>query len=274
MQTLDRRGRRASALAFSVSILAVLAACSSSESDSSNSAVSTTNSSGGNGTSDTGGTSDTHGTSGGGTTGSVQTRSSGGTATGSTVSSTAQGSGGSAGMASGGAAGADPGCSVDVASHDLDAAIHVIECSPIAYSTNPPASGEHYPVWAAYQTYDFPVPRGYWVHSLEHGAVVFTYNCPDGCPDEVAQVESIIASLSVDPRCVPYDLDRQVILTPDPLLDTRWAMSSWGHTLRADCIDEAAFRDFYEANVAHGPEDICGGGNVLTEATLAPNCGE
>lgn len=112
------------------------------------------------------------------------------------------------------------------------------------------------------------------MHSLEHGAVVFSYNCPEGCPDEVAQVESFIASLPIDVRCVPYDLDRQVILTPDPLLDTRWALSSWGHTLRADCIDEAAFREFYESNVAHGPEDICGGGAVLTEATLAPNCGE
>ena len=64
------------------------------------------------------------------------------------------------------------------------------------------------------------------------------------------------------------------IITPDPLLDTRWAMSSWGQTLRASCVDEAAFTEFYESNAAFGPEDICGGGRVLTEDTLAPNCGE
>jgi len=163
---------------------------------------------------------------------------------------------------------------VEVESHATDEALHVTECSHIDYSTNPPSSGKHYSVWAAYQTYDFPVPRGYWVHCLEHGGIVITYNCPDGCADEVAQVESLIASLPADPRCTPLGLDHQVIITPDPLLDTRWGMSSWGKTLRASCIDEAAFKDFYESNTAFGPEDICGGGRVLTEDTLAPNCGE
>jgi len=177
-------------------------------------------------------------------------------------------------MATGGGAGADQGCTVDVASHDLDDPIHVTECSHIDYSTNPPSSGMHYPVWAAYQTYDFPVPRGYWVHGLEHGAVVITYNCPDGCPDEVAQVESIIGSLPNDAQCVAEGIDHQVVITPDPLLDTRWAMSAWGHTLRANCVNEAAFKEFHQSHVAHGPEAICGGGTVLTEATLAPNCGE
>ena len=254
MQTFERRLRRASAFALvvpiSVSAFAVLTACSSSDSDSSSSGASTTGSAGGNDASGGNGASDTNGAS----------------------------DGGSAGMASsganGGAAGAGQGCSVDIASHEPDEALHVTECSHIDYSTNPPSSGMHYSVWAAYQTYDFPVPRGYWVHALEHGAVVFTYNCPDGCADEVAQVESLIASLPSDPRCTPVGLDHQVIITPDPLLDTRWAMSSWGKTLRATCIDEAAFQEFYESNSAFGPEDICGGGRVLTEDTLAPNCGE
>ena len=246
-----------SAFAFPVALFAVLTACSSSDSNSST---------------DTDGTSNTGGTSNAG--GSSGTTSTNNTSTNNT-STASGGAGGGAGAAgTGGTGGSEPGCSVEVASPELDAGIHVTECSHIDYSTNPPSSGQHYGVWAAYQTYDFPLPRGYWVHGLEHGAVVFTYNCPDGCPDEVAEVESIIDSLSVDPRCVPYDLDRQVILTPDPLLDTRWAMSSWGHTLRADCIDAAAFTEFYESNFGNGPEDICGGGTALTEETLAPNCGE
>jgi hypothetical protein len=36
-----------------------------------------------------------------------------------------------------------------------------------------------------------------------------------------------------------------VLLVPDPKLDVRWAASSWGFTLRADCFDAAAFSDFY-----------------------------
>lgn len=255
MQTFERLVRRvpsfASAFAFFVSTFAVLTACSSSDSDSDSSTngVSTTGSSGGT-SSDTSGTDSTN-TSAGGNAGTSDSDST-----------------------SGGAAGADQGCSVVVESHEPDEGIHVTECSHIEYSTNPPSSGQHYSVWAAYQTYDFPVPRGYWVHCLEHGAVVITYNCPDGCADEVAQVESIIASLPSDPRCTPVGLDHQIILTPDPLLDTRWAMSSWGQTLRASCVDATAFKDFYESNAAFGPEDICGGGRVITEDTLAPNCGE
>jgi len=31
----------------------------------------------------------------------------------------------------------------------------------------------------------------------------------------------------------------------------------WGHSLTANCFDSAAFRSFYDANIAHGPEDIC-----------------
>lgn len=251
MQTSDLLARRASAFAFAVSLVAGLTACSSSDSASPD--VTDT-------TAGTNNTADGNSNSGGSTT-----------SAGGATSTAASASGESP---SGGSAGADQGCSVEVASHELDAPIHVTECSRIDYSTNPPSSGQHYAVWAAYQTYDFPVPRGYWVHSLEHGAVVISYNCPDGCPDEVAEIEAFIDSLPVDPRCVPYDLDRQVILTPDPLLDTRWAMSSWGHTLRAKCIDQETFRDFYESNVANGPEDICGGGSALTEAALAPNCGE
>ena len=260
MQTSDLHARLVSAFALTISIVAGLTACSSSDSDSSDTtgadnSADASGSSGGSGSSNTSNVGDGNSSSGG-------------------TAASAGGSSSTTASASGGSAGAGPGCAVEIASHDLDAAIHVTECSHIDYATNPPSSGQHYGVWAAYQTYDFPVPRGYWVHSLEHGAVVISYNCPEGCPDEVAEAESLIASLPVDPRCVPYDLDRQVILTPDPHLDTRWAMSSWGHTLRADCIDAAAFADFYESNVAHGPEDICGGGSALTEATLAPDCGE
>ena len=65
-------------------------------------------------------------------------------------------------------------------------ASHVTQCSELDYPDNPPAGGNHYPVWAAFQTFSYAVPRGFWVHDLEHGAVVYSYNCTDGCPDEVA----------------------------------------------------------------------------------------
>jgi Protein of unknown function (DUF3105) len=143
--------------------------------------------------------------------------------------------------------------------------IHVDECSAITYPDNPPAGGNHYPVWAAYQTYSFAVPRGFWVHDLEHGAVVYSYNCADGCPDEVADVQGLIDALPIDEGCMA-DEPRRVVLTPDPLLDVRWGVSSWGHTLRADCVDDERFRQFYLNHFGQGPEAVCGDGSDFNGA--------
>lgn len=139
---------------------------------------------------------------------------------------------------------------------------HLSVCSEVSYPDNPPAGGHHYSVWAAYQSYSFPVPRGFWVHDLEHGAIVFSYNCtdlPDGCAEEVAQVQALIDALPVDLSC-PAAAPRRVVLTPDPLLDVRWGVSAWGFTLRADCVDEQRFRRFYANHYGQGPEDLCAPG--------------
>ena len=139
--------------------------------------------------------------------------------------------------------------------------LHVDVCSELSYPDQPPAGGNHYPVWAAYQSYSFAVPRGFWVHDLEHGAVVYSYNCSDGCPDEVAQVEALIAALPVDQECAFVE-PRRVLLTPDPLLDVRWGVSAWGHTLRANCVDEERFRQFYLNHFGRGPEvGVCSNGS-------------
>lgn len=137
---------------------------------------------------------------------------------------------------------------------------HVDECSPLNYAQNPPAGGDHYSTWAAFQSYSFPVPRGYWVHDLEHGAVVYTYNCPDGCADEVAAVEKLVAELPGDPLCSNTPKPRRVVITPDPLLDSRWGVSSWGFTLRADCVDRDRFTQFYLNHFGHGREQLCAPG--------------
>ena len=132
-------------------------------------------------------------------------------------------------------------------------AVHVSTCSPLDYPDNPPAGGDHYPVWAAFQSFSFAVPRGFWVHDLEHGAIVYSYNCAAGCPDEVATMQVLIAALPSDPLCAGDPL-RRVVLTPDPLLNVRWGASAWGYTLRADCIDNDRFSQFYLNHFGRGPE--------------------
>ena len=147
-------------------------------------------------------------------------------------------------------------CDAVVAEHPSEGANHMPVCSPLTFGTNPPSSGNHYGIWAAYQSYERAIARGFWVHSLEHGAVVITYNCPGGCPSEVAEVQAYIDSLPSDCGSTP----RRIILTPDPELDVRFAASSWGFTLRANCFDRAAFAAFQDAHYGRGPESICGGG--------------
>lgn len=146
----------------------------------------------------------------------------------------------------------------------IDSATHVAECSSLPQASRPPNGGPHYPIWAAFQSYDFPIADGYLIHCMEHGAVVFWYHCPDGCADEVATVQAFIDSQPEDPQCSGTGASRRVVMVPDPSLDVRWAASAWGYTLRADCFDPAAFQAFYDAHYAQGPEDLCNAGTAFT----------
>jgi len=151
-------------------------------------------------------------------------------------------------------------CGAVAAEHPSEGASHLPNCSEVSYGTNPPSSGTHYGSWATFQSYDFSVPRGFLVHALEHGAVVVSYNCPDGCADEVSAAEAMIAALPADPICTPHGLSRRVVLTPDPLLDVKWAAGSWLFTLRAGCFSADEFRAFYLDRVGRGPENLCNPG--------------
>jgi hypothetical protein len=145
---------------------------------------------------------------------------------------------------------------------------HEIECSELTYSTNPPSGGDHYAVWAAFQSYDTPVNPGFLVHALEHGAVVFWYNCPEGCADEVAEVEAFIAQHPEDPLCEPFTAARRTVLVPYPELASRWAASAWGFALTADCFDAGEFGAFYTEHTGRGREALCNDG----QADVATRC--
>jgi hypothetical protein len=207
--------------------------------------------------------------------GSMPSAGSGGAAAGGSSA----GSAGNAGVGAGGTpvtgggspdAGLPPGvgaCNVRIVESPPTSAIHQAECSDIAYSTNPPSGGDHYQFWAAFQSYDTPVRPGFLVHALEHGAVVFWYDCPEGCADEVEGVEDFIAGLPEDPLCT--SVPRRTVLVPYPELASRWAASAWGFALTADCFDADVFRAFYSDHVGNAPEQLCGNGQT-TVATRCP----
>jgi hypothetical protein len=113
---------------------------------------------------------------------------------------------------------------------------------PVDYPDPPPTSGPHNPCWAIWGVHDMPVPDYRWVHNLEHGGIVYLYNCPDGCADDVATLSQLVMS---HPRTV---------LTSYSKLPTRFASVAWGHRLLTSCVDVTAFTTFYNQNFDKGPE--------------------
>ncbi len=143
-------------------------------------------------------------------------------------------------------------------------AAHVEAGTVIDWATNPPASGDHYGQWARWnRVYDPPMPRGHWLHNLEHGGVVFLYNCPDGCPELVDDLTGITATLPADPACPP-DIAGRWLISSDPLLppDVPVAAVAWGWIYTAMCLDEHTLRKFYADRVGRGREQSCGQGQI------------
>jgi hypothetical protein len=181
------------------------------------------------------------------------------------------GSGGSSNTGAAGSAGSGGGepapdgsdCNPQIFESEPTSAVHVTQCSEITYSTTPPSGGDHYAVWSSFQTYAYPVPAGYLVHNLEHGAVIFWYDCPDGCPGEVAEVQAFIDSQPEDPICAGFPAQRRAILVPYPGLQARWAASAWGYALVAECFDSAAFGAFYSDHYGNAPESLCNDNQVI-----------
>lgn len=132
---------------------------------------------------------------------------------------------------------------------------HVNEGSALSYQHNPPASGPHYPVWARYAEYSAPLARGYWVHNLEHGAVVFLYR-PDTASATVDALRGVYRSLPPDPECgIP-----RALFTPDPLMTRPIAVVAWDFVLDSDIVEPSAILDFVQSHRGNGREDICEGG--------------
>src|SRR4051794_35720066 len=57
---------------------------------------------------------------------------------------------------------------------------HTANCSDptCGNGTNPPSGGLHCFSWLECRRHDVAQPRCNWIHNLEHGHLVFAYNCP------------------------------------------------------------------------------------------------
>lgn len=148
-------------------------------------------------------------------------------------------------------------CTVEIRAAPPASANHQTPCTPTNYQL-PTAGGDHYSVWADFGAYAQPVPWGFLVHSMEHGAVVLSYRCEGAdCAPIEAAFDALRSRQPADALCVREDVPNRLIVAPEPSLEWPIALSAWGHTYRATCIDPASLADFVDAHYAGGPEDLC-----------------
>jgi hypothetical protein len=149
-------------------------------------------------------------------------------------------------------------------------ATHVDMGTTLAWSNNPPTSGPHYPVWAAWDRQYAQLPRGNYVHNAEHGGVILLYRCDPDCPDVVASLLDVARAMPADSKC-SAPVTKRVIVTADPLLPdgVQVAAVSWEHAYTASCFDDYV-ATFAAEHYAKGPEDVCADGANLGGTLITP----
>ena len=125
---------------------------------------------------------------------------------------------------------------------------------PGPYSTNPPAGGPHYETTLPtkfYQESDLATlpknPQGYLVHNLEHGYVIFWYNCQAANTDCAALKQTIQTVMNETGGT-------KLIAFPWADMVTPLTMTSWGRLLRFTTPDAATMKQFVERNRYQAPE--------------------
>jgi hypothetical protein len=129
---------------------------------------------------------------------------------------------------------------------------HVSQDSdPGPYSTNPPTSGRHYAEHFTSEFFDvntYAHPEGFLVHNLEHGYVIFWYNCDLLSQDQCVQLKAEIKGVMEKAKM------NKVIAFPWPSIDAPVVITSWGRMLRMEKFDpDLAFR-YVSKYRNHSPE--------------------
>jgi len=162
--------------------------------------------------------------------------------------------------------GSDGGSCVNtIVEWPLDTRFHIPDTETPAYTSNPPVQGPHYSSWARWRSYTDPVPRGHWVHNLEHGGVVFLYH-PDAGTELVQALTRAYNAVPIGVANHGCELHSRAVLTPDPLLDGLWAVTvsgpedggMVGYYIKADCIkSESDLTNFAVQHRGRAAEDLC-----------------
>ncbi|MFD0854267.1 DUF3105 domain-containing protein [Actinomadura adrarensis] len=108
----------------------------------------------------------------------------------------------------------------------------------VRYETNPPMGGDHDPVWQNCDgiVYDKQLRNENAVHSLEHGAVWFTYQ-PNLASDQVDKLKDKVEGTDY------------TFMSPYPNQDSPIVLTAWGHQLKVSSADDARIDQFLRTYV-------------------------
>lgn len=136
-----------------------------------------------------------------------------------------------------------------------EGAQHVPFGEQVTYESNPPASGPHWsqsgaaPVAAG--LYESALEEEQWVHNLEHGYVVFLYDCRGPC--QPALLDDLQELLNAAPPSETFG-NTKLVIAPYSGLPFLFTAVAWDRQLHLDTLDQAALLDFYSRYVDQGPE--------------------
>lgn len=130
-----------------------------------------------------------------------------------------------------------------------------VDSDPGPYPSDPPAGGRHYGRQFDAGFYDessdqtqIAFPEGYLIHNLEHGYVIFWYNCSVVSDSDCLTLKAEIDSVMDDFGGI------KIIAIPWESLDVPVVMTSWGRLQRFDSFDPKTASAFITANRNHAPE--------------------
>jgi hypothetical protein len=117
----------------------------------------------------------------------------------------------------------------------------------VKYHTNPPTSGNHYPIPQDDGVYTKTPPITHLVHTLEHGRIEVQYK-PSIARERLAQLGGL------------YNEDRQyTLLFPNAGMPYEVAVTAWGHLAGCKKVTDATFdviRDFKRRYLGAAPESL------------------
>jgi len=122
---------------------------------------------------------------------------------------------------------------------------------PGPYNSDPPTSGRHYAEHFTsrfFGTNSYIYPEGYLVHNLEHGYVIFWYNCDllseQQCITLKSQIQDVMNQVNM----------YKVIAYPWHSIEVPVVMTSWGRMLSMQQFDSQLALAFIDKYQEQSPE--------------------